>query len=120
MRSTLGPIVGRPGTRSTIAWALVIAAGLAAATAHAQFGVPWRRTPTVQRHLASRGLFTPAVLAGPSPLGRGLAVAEAYVDRGAAVAYSARCGHARARDERHRPGTFQHLVATQGHRLLTL
>ena len=36
----------------------------------------------LQRHLAARGDVAPAVLAGPSPLGRGLAVAETYVDRG--------------------------------------
>ncbi len=38
----------------------------------------------LQRHLAARGLFAPAVLAGPAALGRGLAVVEAYRDPGAA------------------------------------
>jgi hypothetical protein len=48
----------------------------------------WSRTRLeeivrLQKHLASRGGWAPPVLAGPSPLGRGLAIAEAYVDRGA-------------------------------------
>jgi len=37
----------------------------------------------LQTHLAGRGLFAPTVLAGPAPLGRGLAVVEEYIDRGA-------------------------------------
>jgi hypothetical protein len=37
-----------------------------------------------------------------------------------AVAYTARCGHALGRDERAEPGTFQHLVATQGVELFEL
>jgi Phosphotransferase enzyme family len=36
----------------------------------------------LQRWLADRGLLAPMVLAGPSPLGHGLAVVEEYVDRG--------------------------------------
>jgi hypothetical protein len=36
------------------------------------------------------------------------------------VAYAARCVHALGRDERRRPGTFQHLVATHGRGLLDL
>ena len=40
-------------------------------------------TARLQQHLAARGLLAPPVLAGPAPLGRGHALAEAYVDRGA-------------------------------------
>ena len=36
----------------------------------------------VQMHLASRGLFATTVCGGPAPLGRGLAVVEALVERG--------------------------------------
>lgn len=36
----------------------------------------------VQMHLASRGLFATTVCGGPAPLGRGLALVEALVERG--------------------------------------
>jgi hypothetical protein len=36
----------------------------------------------LQQHLASQRLLAPAVLAGPSPLGCGFAIAEAFDDRG--------------------------------------
>lgn len=36
----------------------------------------------VQMHLASRGLFAPTVCGGPAPLGRGLAIVEALIERG--------------------------------------
>ena len=36
----------------------------------------------VQMHLASRGLFATTVCGGPAPLGRGLGVVEAFVERG--------------------------------------
>jgi hypothetical protein len=36
------------------------------------------------------------------------------------VAYTARCGHSIGQDERHQPGTFQHLIATHGSYLLNL
>ncbi len=36
----------------------------------------------VQMHLASRGLFATTVCGGPAPLGRGLAIVEALVERG--------------------------------------
>jgi hypothetical protein len=35
-----------------------------------------------------------------------------------AVAYTARCGHALGQSERDQPGTFQHLLASQGAELL--
>ncbi len=37
----------------------------------------------VQMHLASRGLFATTVCGGPAPIGRGLGIVEAFVDRGA-------------------------------------
>jgi hypothetical protein len=37
----------------------------------------------LERQLASRGLWAPAVLLGPVPLGQGFAVVEEHVDRGA-------------------------------------
>jgi hypothetical protein len=36
-----------------------------------------------QMHLASRGLYATTVCGGPSPIGRGLAIVEAFVERGA-------------------------------------
>ena len=38
----------------------------------------------VQMHLASRGLFATTVCGGPAPIGRGLAIVEAFADRGVA------------------------------------
>jgi hypothetical protein len=37
----------------------------------------------VQMHLASRGLFATTVSGGPAPIGRGLGIVEAFVERGA-------------------------------------
>jgi hypothetical protein len=45
--------------------------------------VEWlREVVAVQRHLASRDLYATTVLAGPAPLERGQAIAEAFVDHG--------------------------------------
>jgi hypothetical protein len=46
------------------------------------YGFLWEMVG-LQMHLASRGLWAPTVVAGPAPLGRGLGVAEAFVDAGA-------------------------------------
>jgi hypothetical protein len=35
------------------------------------------------------------------------------------IAYTARCGHALGADQRKQPGTFQHLIAQHGERLVT-
>lgn len=46
-------------------------------------GLAWlHEVVRVQMHLASRGLWAPTVCGGPAPLGRGLGVVEAFVDRG--------------------------------------
>jgi hypothetical protein len=38
----------------------------------------------VQMHLASRGLYATTVCSGPAPIGRGLAIVEAFAERGVA------------------------------------
>jgi len=46
-------------------------------------GLGWlQEVVRVQMHLASRGLFATTVCGGPAPLGRGLGVVEAFVERG--------------------------------------
>jgi hypothetical protein len=69
----------------------------------------------LQAHLASNGGLAPTVLTGPSPLGRGLAIAETYVDRGVARdGHEATIRHALATSLHAVVGALEPFVATSG------
>jgi hypothetical protein len=104
----------------------------------------------LRQHVSKSTGLAPRLLVGPAPLGRGLATVEEYDLRGEwrdahepairasigefiveerslcsaafaySIAYTSRCGHSAGIDTRREPGTFQHLVATEGARLLCL
>jgi hypothetical protein len=76
---------------------------------HAQLSSDSRRRPS----LCTRCWNVPGTSRSSTP--RTCSGVFAY-----ACAYTARCGHALGVDEREVPGTFQHLVHSEGRRLLSL